>query len=159
MDKRENKMMMSRLMDLVVLVAELSQKSGKSFRELSKELMVKGYSAEEVEQALSWISSRKDVPAGNRGDLYGKRGVRVLSHWERVSLGPEYYRYLLKLLRLGVIDGEQFERIMARVAPFGLEKIKMSEIKEVACSVIFNLKNPDKGEDLFEVLDEEFFSS
>ena len=43
--------MLSRLMDLVVLVAELSQNSKKSFKEMDQELMLRGYSPEEIEQA------------------------------------------------------------------------------------------------------------
>jgi uncharacterized protein Smg (DUF494 family) len=147
--------MLSRLMDLVVLVAELTQDSDKSYKDLDKELTTRGYSPEEIEQAVFLFSSRGELPDGEEMWLPGKNSVRVLSDWERLSLCSECYGYLLRLLNLGIVDGEQFEKIIARAIPVGQEKIQLNDVKAIVCSVIFN-RDPSEFEDeLFDSFDED----
>lgn len=142
--------MLTRLMDLVVLVAELSQSSDKSYRDLDKELTTRGYTPEEIEQAMFWFSSRGDTPERER-IVMPTGAVRVASELERMSLSRESYGYLLRLLNLGIVDLEQFERVIARAIPVGPEKIRLSDVKAIACSVVFNR---DLGEVEDEFLDQ-----
>ncbi|UCG51409.1 MAG: DUF494 family protein [Candidatus Latescibacterota bacterium] len=143
--------MVSRLMDLLVLVAELSQNSGKSFRELDEELVHLGYSAEEIEQAFVWISSQWHLPEETGGRSPVKMSHRVLSPWESMCIDADSYGYLLRLQNLGIIDVEQFEKIITRILPVGGEKIALGEFKTLVGSVLFNLQ-PDEPDD--ELLDE-----
>jgi uncharacterized protein Smg (DUF494 family) len=147
--------MLNRLMDLVVLVAELSQNSKKTFKELDHELMLRGYSPEEIEQAVFWFTSRRDVLDDDRIEPEERRTVRVLSEWERLSLHSDCYGFLLRLLNLGIIDDEQFEKIIARSIPIGPEKIYLNEVKAIACSVIFNKDMGEIEEDFFDQFDED----
>jgi len=142
-------------MDLVVLVAELSQNSDRSYRDLDKELSRRGYSAVEIEQAMFWFSSRGDTPERSRIDRVGSASVRVPSELERISLSGECYGYLLRLLNLGIMDLEQFERVIARAIPVGPEKIHMGEIKAIACSVVFNRDLSEVEDDFFDHLDDD----
>lgn len=147
--------MVNRLMDLVVLVAEMSQKNDKSFKELDKELIHLGYSVEEIEQALFWISSQwKPIDPKERAS-YERPAFRVLSPWESTCLDGEAHGYLLRLQNLGIIDDDQFERIMNRLLPFGGERLQMSDIKSLAGSVIFNLSADDPEDALYQIIDEE----
>lgn len=148
-------------MDLVVLVAELSQSDDKSYQDLDRELSKRGYSSEEIEQAVFWFSSNHDA---NRSDdsvltdaieMHGERPLRVLSEFERMSIGSESYGFLLRLLNLGIIDLDQFERIIARSIPVGPEKIHMSDVKAIACAVVFNKDVHEVEEDLFDQFDED----
>lgn len=136
--------MWTRLMDLVVLVAEISRSADRDAVQLDKELADRGYSSDEIEHAVFWYSSRPD---GVRGMRTG--AVRVLSDFERMSLSTEAFDYIFRLLNLGIIDGRQFETILARAIPVGTEKVHMDDVKEIACSVIFD-REPGEG-------DEEFF--
>lgn len=136
--------MWTRLMDLVVLVAEISRSADRDAVQLDKELAERGYSSDEIEHAVFWYSSRPD---GVRGMRTG--AVRVLSDFERMSLSTEAFDYIFRLLNLGIIDGRQFETILARAIPVGTEKVHMDDVKEIACSVIFD-REPGEG-------DEEFF--
>lgn len=147
--------MLTRLMDLVVLVAELSQNSDRSYRDLDKELARRGYSATEIEQAVFWFSSRGDTPERARIDRVGTSSVRVPSELERVSLSGECYGYLLRLLNLGIMDLEQFERVMARAIPVGPEKIHVNEIKAIACSVVFNRDLSEVEDEFLDQLDDD----
>lgn len=142
--------MLTRLMDLVVLVAELSQNSDKSYRDLDKELSTRGYSPEEIEQAMFWFTSRGDTPERERVQM-PSGAVRVPSDLERMSLSEESFGYLLRLLNLGIMDLDQFERVIARAIPVGPEKIHLNDVKAIASAVVFNR---DLGEVEDEFLDQ-----
>jgi Smg protein len=145
--------MVNRMIDLVVLVAELSRREGKSLRELDHELEELGYSSKEIEQAMFWLSSQ------HRSNIPGLAGVskpshRVLSPWEAACLDSEAYGYLLRLQNLGIIDQEQFERIVTRILPIGGEKLPLGELKTLAGSVIFNVGGEEYDDETLDVLDD-----
>ncbi len=141
--------MVSRLIDLVVLVADLSQNKGKTLRELDSELVGLGYSAEEIEHAIFWLSSQWGPSSRPLGDA-AKPAHRVLSPWEAMCLDTDSYGYLLRLQNLGIIDLEQFETIMTRILPIGGEKLPLGELKTLAGSIIFDLGIEENDDDLFE---------
>lgn len=141
--------MVSRLIDLVVLVADLSQNKGKTLQELDSELVGLGYSAEEIEHAIFWLSSQWQPSAHAIGDIL-KPAHRVLSPWEAMCLDSDSYGYLLRLQNLGIIDLEQFETIMTRILPIGGEKLPLGELKTLAGSIIFDLGIEDTDDDLFD---------
>lgn len=130
--------MVNRMIDLVVLVAEMSRREGKSLRELDEELEELGYSSKEIEQAMFWLSyqHRSGIPGVAR---ISRPSHRVLSPWEAACLDSEAYGYLLRLQNLGIIDQEQFEQIVTRILPLGGEKLPLGELKTLAGSVIFNV--------------------
>lgn len=147
--------MLSRLMDLVVLVAELSQSTDRKYKNLGQELATRGYSSDEIEQAVFWYSSRRDVSSDDDSIVtLSERPVRVLSEFERMSMSSDSYGYLLRLMNLGLIGVEQFERIMARAIPVGPEKTGLSEVKAIACSVVFN-RDAHDFDDEFDQFDED----
>jgi len=142
-------------MDLVMLVAELSQGRERDYRALDDELQRRGYSEREIEQAVFWFTSREE-PGEVQAAIYPPaRSLRVLSDFERMSISGESYGFLLRLLNLGIIDLEQFERVMARSIPVGPEKIELGDVKAIASSVIFNREMDEVEEDLFEAFEED----
>jgi Smg protein len=145
--------MMSRLIDLVVLVAELSEYKGKSLRELDQELVGRGYSSKEIEQAMFWLSSQRRSAVLYSGSS-SKPAHRVLSPWESMCLDSDAYGYLLHLQNLAIIDQDQFEKIVTRILPIGGEKLPLGELKTLAGSVIFNVDGEDHDDDSFDVLDD-----
>jgi uncharacterized protein Smg (DUF494 family) len=147
--------MLSRLMDLVVLVAELTKENDRSYKDLDQELATRGYSPDEIERAVFWYSSRGDSLEEEKIELHSKYSVRVLSEWERLSLCSECYGYLLRLLNLGIIDDEQFEKIIARAIPVGPEKIQLNDVKAIACSILFNRDPGDLEDDFIDFIDED----
>jgi uncharacterized protein Smg (DUF494 family) len=151
-DFPEGHKMVSRLIDLVVLVADLSQNKGKSLKELDSELVGLGYSTEEIEQAIFWLSSQWK-PASRRLSDAVKPAHRVLSPWEAMCLDSDSYGYLLRLQNLGIIDLEQFETIVTRILPLGGEKLPLGELKTLAGSIIFDLGIEETEDDLFEFED------
>ena len=147
--------MVTRLMDLVVLVAELSQKDDKSFKDLDEELGHRGYSADEIEQALFWISSQWQ-PVDRRAMVVSDAtGVRVLSPWEAHCMAPDAFGYLIRLLTLGIVDGDQLDRILSRITPLISGRVSLSDVKAIAGAVVFNLGGEDAEDEYFEVFDED----
>ncbi len=148
---------MSRLMDLVVLVTELIQENEKTYKEIDQELIHRGYSSDEIEQARFWMAAN----AGGAGVALRKSQnvVRVLSRWEQMSLGSEASGYLLRILNLGIIDLEQFEQIMTRIIPVGPEKIPLSEVKAIASAIVFDPFGKELESELFDDIDDEIPSS
>lgn len=145
-----NAMTTTRLMDLVLLVAELSR-DARSFEELDRELAPRGYTAEEIEQALFWYSTRGDEVAMTDRT---RHPVRVFNSFEMLSIPAESRGYLLRLLNVGVVDLETFERIVARTIPVGPEKIALADVKELACQMIFDPEVEDGDEDLSRLADD-----
>ena len=142
--------MWTRLMDLVMLVAEMSRSADRRPVELDQELTRRGYSTEEIEHAVFWISSR---PEASRTSIRPTRTMRVLSEFERMSLSIEAYDYLYRLQNLGIIDSRQFETILARAIPVGAEKVHAEDVKGIACAVIFNRDMGDVDEEAFDRFD------
>jgi uncharacterized protein Smg (DUF494 family) len=137
-------------MDLVVLVAEMTRTADRTHVELDRELSRRGYSSDEIENAVGWFSSR---PEGRYGDRGARRSVRVLSEFERLSLSTAAYDYLFRLLNLGIVDGSQFETILARAIPVGAEKVPVEDVKTIACSVIFDRDAGDIEEESIDRFD------
>jgi len=146
--------MVSRLIDIVVLVAERSQNKGKTLKELDEELVHLGYSADEIEQAMFWLSSQWRPVQRHAGDGPSRMAHRVLSPWEGMCLDTDAYGYLLRLQNLGIIDLDQFEKIMTRILPIGGEKLPLGELKTLAGAVIFNLGGEDGEDEFFDVFDD-----
>jgi uncharacterized protein Smg (DUF494 family) len=150
--------MLSRLMDLVVLVTELTKKNDKSYKEINKELNLKGYSSDEIEQARFWLAA---ASMGRKEENFpsGRNVVRVLNKWEQMSLDNESYGYLLQLWNLGIVDIDQFEKIMLQLIPVGSEKIPLSEVKAIASAVVFNQFGAEPDSEFFADLEDDFSTS
>jgi uncharacterized protein Smg (DUF494 family) len=140
-------------------VAELAQENDKTYNDLDQELMMRGYTQEEIERAVVWYATRDDILEDDQVVQHGRNSFRVLSDWERMSLSSDCYAYLLRLLNLGIVDGGQFEKIIARAIPVGPEKVQLSDVKAIACSVIFNKEPGELEDELVDFFDDEIPAS
>ena len=148
--------MLSRLMDLVVLVAEIAQDNDRSYKDLDQELLTRGYNQDEIDRAVVWFTTRGDILEEEEIIQHGKNSFRVLSEWERMSLSSECYGYLLRLLNLGIVAGDHFEKIIARAIPVGPEKVQLNDVKAIACSVLFNSDTGELEDELVDFSDDGF---
>ncbi len=98
---------------------------------------------------MFWSSShgeRRNAP------LTDPRGPqRILSEFERLSISSECHGFLLRLRNLGIINTDQFERIIGRAIPVGPEKIELADVKALACSVIFDRDVDDVEDEAFDI--------
>ena len=109
-----------------------------SSEDLSSVLEAEGYSQDEISTAYSWLLQRfdnapeqyySDVPPMNSSS-------RIMTPTERMQLTPEAQGFVLKLINLSLVDHEQFESILERVAVFGSKSVGLEQIELIASSVI-----------------------
>jgi len=146
--------MINRLVDLLLLLAEMHESDERSLQDLGDELVLRGYSSDEIDKAFSLIQSRSSISQRGKQDLNGEKRQRIFSDWERISLGEDAQRYLLRLLNLGIIDQYQMEEILERIMPFSYEKTELEDIKAIASTVIFNVQYQELGDEDLTEMDE-----
>jgi uncharacterized protein Smg (DUF494 family) len=131
-------------MDLVVLVAEMSRAADRRHVEFDKELSSRGYSSDEIDQAVFWFTSRPSAR-----DAHRTRSLRVLSEFERLSLSTEAHGFVWRLQHLGLVDERQLETILARAIPMGGDKMDLEDVKSIAYAVIFDKQAGELEDDVF----------
>ncbi|MEA2030144.1 MAG: DUF494 family protein [candidate division Zixibacteria bacterium] len=147
--------MRNRVLEIVVVLIDFIQGNNValvSSDEVSTTLEAEGYSEEEIASAYSWLMHRFDNAPERYFSKFPANGfsVRVLTQTERIQLSPEAYGFLLKLANLSLIDSEQMELVLERVAVFGPRAVNLEQLKLIASSVVLeNLADLD----LLEMID------
>ncbi|MCK5833358.1 DUF494 family protein [bacterium] len=134
--------MNNRLLEVLILVAEALQQSNDASLALSEqtrnELIEKGFTNDEVQNAIHWIGER--LPLNK-----GKRAIRVLSNFERIHLTTKGSGLLLKLRNLNLLTDEHIELIIARALLLNELPIDAESVRNMAFVLLFDLKNHHDG--------------
>ncbi|MEW5993043.1 MAG: DUF494 family protein, partial [Candidatus Zixiibacteriota bacterium] len=111
-----------------------------------------GYSEEEISSAYSWLLKRFDHAPYEFYAKFPERrsSLRVLTSEERGRLTADACGLLLQLSRSGVVDQEQFETILDRVATFWSRPVTLDQFKLIAASVIFSELDEEDAPQLFD---------
>ena len=134
--------MNDRILEIVVFLMDyMRDNQGRlvESEDFSTTLKTMGYSDNEISSAYFWLWNRFDnSPEWLYAD-FPKVHLpnRVLTASERVRITTEAYGFLLKLLNLSLIDTEQFETILERVAVFGGDPISVEQVKAIASALVF----------------------
>ncbi|MFH1686817.1 MAG: DUF494 family protein [bacterium] len=98
-----------------------------------------GYTDNEISSAYFWLLNRFDsAPEELFADFpLVSQSTRVLTEFERQRITTGAHGLLLKLINLGLIDDEDLETILERVAIFSADPVDEEEIKMVASSIVF----------------------
>ncbi|GEM_PF-2168534 len=135
--------MNNRLLDALMIVAEsvYRAEAGTCFApdETKKNLLEQGFSQDEAEKAVGWVSDR--ITTFRKG----RKPLRVLSSFERVHLTTEGSGLLLKLRNLGLLTDEHIELIIARALLLDELPIDGESIRNMAFVLLFDLKNNRDG--------------
>jgi len=134
--------MLKRLIDLVMQLTEQYEKCEGSLSDAGKKMVSRGYSQQEVDQAIEWISAKRDIGQRKPG-IMRKSGLRIMSAWEKMKLDDEAQGYIVKLMNLGIIDEFMLDRIIAHATSLSFKGRNVEDVKEIASSVILNT---DPGE-------------
>ncbi len=133
--------MRNRILEIVVFLIDFMQGNRGNLSgsdDLSSVLEAEGYSEDEISTAYSWLLQRFD----NAPEQYFSEipimnaSTRILTPTERVQLTPEAQGFVRKLVNLSLVDTEQLEAIMERVAVFGTKSVSIDQIKLIASSVV-----------------------
>lgn len=124
------------------LLSHFQQKKGtSSLGKISSRLESRGYSTNEISEALSLFCSRFQVELERFPQnlvLPATLPMRIRNQMECEVVSGEAYAYLLQLFHLGLICADEFERIIERTLMLGGSSLGRDEIRSVAASVIFS---------------------
>ena len=112
---------------------------------LADSLEDEDFSGDEMQAAIVAIRSLAGVgpAAGWVAGSPGVKSARVLSHEESESLSTEAWGYLLGLRQGGILDAEQFERVLDLLTGSGVRPVSEELAREVAARVA--MEHDDAG--------------
>lgn len=127
---------------LIYLMHEIRQKRGNIalMDGISKDLIGKGYTENEINAAFSWLFERfksdsEDILVNEEADV---NSYRMLSDIERLVVSSKAFGYLIQLRQLRLIEQSQMEQIIERVMMLGVSSIGIEEIKTVVAALFLN---------------------
>ncbi len=127
---------------LIYLMHEIRQKRGniELMDGISKDLIGKGYTENEINAAFSWLFERfksdtEDILVNEEADV---NSYRMLSDIERLVVSSEAFGYLIQLRQLRLIEQSEMEQIIERAMMLGVSSIGTEEIKTVVAALFFN---------------------
>ena len=134
--------MHERIVEIIVfLLTELQQERKQKERvDLTHELILKGYSENEVNIAFSWIVRhlQKTVPDVKNSDVPAIKKNEDISDIERLVITSEAYGYLLHLIRLGVLHETDVELVLEHALAEGKDDLGVDDLKSIVAAILFN---------------------
>ncbi|MGQ9629965.1 MAG: DUF494 family protein [bacterium] len=107
-------------------------------KKLVEDLMGQGYSAKEIDAALSFIaSSISGASAGEgRAKPDERRSFRVLHPSEEGKINKEAYGFLLQMHSQGSLDAIEMDRVINRAMALPVEEVGVEDIKKILLDVL-----------------------
>ena len=111
-----------------------------SLSDFSSDLKGLGYSDEEISSAYNWVMDHFTGAGDNLYTGFSETpgACRILTDIERSRLTPDAYGLLIKLTNVGVLSGEQLERVLDRLTLMGTHQAGQEHIKLLVTAVLFN---------------------
>jgi uncharacterized protein Smg (DUF494 family) len=135
--------MQERIIEIIVyLLNELQQERNKKDQvDLTRELLVKGYTDVEVSLAFSWIFEYLKNRPQERHDIDHEYSDQLEDHpdFERLIISPDAYGFLLQLIQLGVIKENDIEMFIERAVAFGKDDISVDDLKSIVATILFGM--------------------
>ena len=137
--------MQERILEIIVyLLNELQQgRSGKDQVDLTRDLLVKGYTDVEVNLAFSWIFNYlKNPPIENCSNhINYDNHLEDYPEFERLVISPDAYGFLLQLIQFGVIKESDIEMFIERAVAYGKDDIGVDDLKSIIATILFGLES------------------
>ncbi|HNR66520.1 MAG TPA: DUF494 family protein [bacterium] len=117
---------------------------------ITEMLMDRGFSEEEVMQAISWLDELEedDYHAIDQDDfLHLPRPIwRQMNALEKDIISPSAFSYLFRLRESGMIADAEMERIIDRATRLDLQQVNVEEMKDLVAVVLLDVeKNASDG--------------
>jgi len=137
--------MQERILEIIVyLLNELQQgRIGKDKIDLTREMLVKGYTDVEVNLAFSWIFNYLKNPPTDHGRAHPEYTEHLEDYpeFERLVISPDAYGYLLQLIQLGIIKDSDVEMFIERAVAYGKDDIGVDDLKSIIAAIIFGMES------------------
>lgn len=116
---------------------------------LSKKLLEKGYSENDIQRAVEWIEGVVKPPeslSGGAGESQpADVSLRLLDNFERSIFSQDAYSFLIQLQQLRLVTYAQLEQIIDRCMMFGLDRIEYDEVRNIAFQFLMGNEGEDRG--------------
>ncbi len=139
--------MNKRVVDILIYIMQELRKNHRSIDKLdtiSNELLLQGYTENEISSAFSWLLERMNSEAEKLladESPVSPFSFRHLHEIERSIISTKAYGYLIQLKELGIINDFQFEQILERALMLGTSLVDIEDIKTIAAAVLFSPEN------------------
>ena len=137
--------MQERILEIIVyLLNELQQgRIGKAKIDLTREMLVKGYTDVEVNLAFSWIFNYlKNPPTDQPGNHVSyNEHLEDYPEFERLVISPDAYGYLLQLIQLGIVKDNDVEMFIERAVAYGKDDIGVDDLKSIIATILFGMES------------------
>ena len=137
--------MQERILEIIVyLLNELQQgRIGKDKIDLTREMLLKGYTDVEVNLAFSWIFNYLKNPPTDRGSSQPEHNEHLEDYpeFDRLVISPDAYGYLLQLIQLGIIKDSDIEMFIERAVAYGQDDIGVDDLKSIIATILFGLES------------------
>ncbi len=130
-------------LDIVaVIVRQMAEEDSTVPRDKSiiEGLLDDGYDLMDIDDALSWFESLGTMAEEMDGVEFwpGFRGFRVQARWEKESMSPQAYDYLMHLNRSGVVDDSFREAIIDKILDLKLSDFGVEQMKALLGLVLYS---------------------
>ncbi|MGQ9603890.1 MAG: DUF494 family protein [bacterium] len=133
----------NRIVEIIVAIVdkliEVPEESC-TVEEITNSLLEDGFTAGEISDALAWLYYAVDDRLLTNGRIaartVSRRGLRVLSEFEKSVISPEAYGYILQLTQLGLLDDLQIEDLIERAIVMCTETVEVADIKQVLPTIL-----------------------
>ncbi|MBT3435966.1 MAG: DUF494 family protein [Nitrospinaceae bacterium] len=147
-----------RMYDMMRILVEASLRGSNVLvdeRELTLMLENKGFQADEIFEAISWVhhlpGAREEY---NEGIYESGRGkvIRILHPEERLAFSPAAHGLIHKLYYDGAVDEIQREEIIQRCIDLASGEIGLEEVKTVALLLLLKERKDALSENIMKIL-------
>jgi uncharacterized protein Smg (DUF494 family) len=139
------KEMDERIVDIIVYLLNEIQQGSKQLEKvnLTKELLSKGYTDNEINLAFSWIFNRLSMIPRKKVDNLGNDSDNNEDdiNIDKLVISPEAYGYLIHLIKLGVIYDNDIELVVEHALSYGKDHLEVEDLKSIIASILFDRKN------------------
>lgn len=137
--------MQERIIEIIVyLLGELQlERNHKDKIDLTRDLLVKGYTEGEINLGFSWIFNHLKNPPLDRveSDFDYADQLEDYPEFDRLVISPDAYGFLLQLIQLGVVKENDIEMFIERAVAYGKDDIGVDDLKTIVASIIFGQDN------------------
>jgi len=122
-----------------------------NFKVISKKLSDDGYTEKEINSALTWMIEKFKA---DKKKTDAATPHRLLHEFEKMTIAPEAYGYLIQLQQLGLLNEIEIEQVIERAMITEIVPVTLNQMKEIVSAIIF--KPVDLSDTSFFIMDDSF---
>lgn len=142
--------MKERVMEIVFYIVDAMQSNVNEtvlgrFEKLSEKLLEQGYTENEIDRAISWLTEKIPESEGHIEPPPPPQSDRPWFNFEKQNLAPAAYDFLLPLKELDLVGDTEIEQILSHAFTKGKKGVSIPEIKAVVDNLIFSQDDVARG--------------